>query len=168
MKNPLIWIVIAVIVIAAGAYFLTRSPEAPAAADNMTGDDTPIPVEPPGFETGGATGGDTSGGIGEPLSAYTVRYTADGFSPSTITVPEGTTVTFVNQSSRDMWVASDQHPSHTGYSGTSRTEHCPGGSMTAFDQCAKGASYSFTFEKTGIWSYHDHMNAQFKGTVIVE
>lgn len=150
MKNILL--IVAVIAIVAGAaYFLSRPDGAPSPAQ-MPADETPIPVEgQPGFETGGAV----------------VRYTEDGFSPSTITVPLGTTVTFANESSREMWVATDQHPSHTGYAGTSRSEHCPTGGEGAFDQCARGDSFAFTFDKAGIWAYHDHVNAQYKGTVVV-
>ncbi len=101
------------------------------------------------------------------LSANTIHYTDAGFSPSTIIVKEGTVLTFINQSDRDMWVASDEHPSHTGYSGTSRSEHCATGANTSFDQCTKGNIYSFTFTKAGTWDYHDHVNAQFRGTVVV-
>jgi plastocyanin len=158
MKNPIVLVILVLAVIAVGGYFLTRSSEAPAAPTPSAGGDNPpvaMPVEPPGFETGGA------------VMAATVHYTQSGFSPSTITVAKGATVTFVNESNRDMWVASAQHPSHTSYSGTSRSEHCPGGSTTAFDQCASGDSYVFTFGKVGTWSYHDHLNPQFQGTVIV-
>jgi plastocyanin len=69
-----------------------------------------------------------------------------------------------------MWVASDQHPTHTEYSGTSRTEHCQNGDQTssAFDQCSAGDNFSFTFEQEGEWSYHNHENSFQGGTVVVE
>jgi plastocyanin len=101
------------------------------------------------------------------LSPNTVHYTDTGFSPATLTIKKGTVVTFLNQSDREMWVATDEHPSHTGYAGTSRSEHCAAGGTTAFDQCARGNVYSFTFDKAGTWDYHDHVNAQFGGTVVV-
>jgi plastocyanin len=95
-------------------------------------------------------------------------YNAQGFSPATVTIAKGGTVTWVNQSGAGMWVASDQHPSHTGYAGTSRQQHCPDTSGTAFDQCAPGDKYSFTFSKTGTWGFHNHVNATANGTVIVK
>ena len=69
-----------------------------------------------------------------------------------------------------MWVASDEHPSHTGYDGTSRTEHCAANytGPAAFDQCGSGSQYSFTFNKTGAFDFHNHAAAQFTGTIIVQ
>jgi len=149
MKNPLLWIVGLIVILALG-FFVVQSTQAPETAD------APIPVEPVGFETGGA-----------PVSTETVRYEEDGFSPSTITVQVGSTVTFVNESSREMWVGSDEHPSHTGYDGTSRSEHCADGATPSFDQCGRTDTYSFTFTKAGTFDYHDHVNAQYRGTVMV-
>lgn len=103
-------------------------------------------------------------------NTLTVNYTASGFSPGAITVHKGDTVTWVNQSSGDMWVASAVHPTHTLYSGTSMSQHCPDTAGTAFDACAgvpPGQSWSFTFTKVGSWGYHDHLRAFNGGTVTV-
>lgn len=97
-----------------------------------------------------------------------VDYTDQGFAPRTLTVSVGDTVRFVNQSSHEMWVGVDEHPSHTQYDGTSRDEHCPGGS--AFDQCARsgpGTSWDFTFTTPGSFDYHSHVRSQNTGTIIV-
>ncbi len=102
-----------------------------------------------------------------PMSA-TVTYTAQGFSPKSVTVAKGGTVTFVNQSGERMWVASDPHPTHQGYAGTTRAQHCPDTAGVAFDQCTSGDSYSFMFTKSGTWGYHNHANAGDFGTVIVQ
>jgi plastocyanin len=104
-----------------------------------------------------------------PATGTTVIYSDRGFSPASLTVPLGTTVTFINQSSRDMWVASAMHPAHTVYSGTSLSEHCPDTANTAFDACAaitSGNSFSFTFNKEGTWKYHNHTNATDYGSVV--
>jgi len=100
----------------------------------------------------------------------TVMLTSDGFRDRSVTVSQGDTVVFENESSGPMWVASDVHPSHTQYGGTSLREHCQSGAgqETAFDQCGEGASFSFTFEQTGEWDYHNHSNPGQTGTVIVE
>lgn len=99
-------------------------------------------------------------------TTHTVTYTGSGFQPATITVKEGDTVRWVAESG-SMWVASDQHPKHTEYDGTSRSQHCSS-NADAFDQCQRGQSFSFTFDKTGSWSYHNHFNQVQTGTVVVE
>ncbi|MEX1014656.1 MAG: hypothetical protein WDZ80_05855 [Candidatus Paceibacterota bacterium] len=100
-----------------------------------------------------------------------VTYTDSGFSPNEITIEEGGVVTFVNESSKDMWVASDLHPTHENYSGTSLQEHCSDEGVTSFDACGRfstGDSWSFTFGQPGEWSYHNHSSASDTGVVIVE
>lgn len=100
----------------------------------------------------------------------TVTYTDSGFQPSEVTVERGETVVWESQASSVMWVASDQHPSHTNYAGSSLREHCSNGDQTsaAFDQCSTGNSFSFTFEKVGTWNYHNHRAPSQGGTVTVE
>ena len=90
------------------------------------------------------------------VATSTVAYTDSGFTPNTITVKQGTTVRFTNQSSRGMWVASAVHPTH---------QLLPG-----FDQLAsvaKGGTYDYTFAKVGTWKYHNHVNATDTATVVV-
>lgn len=98
-----------------------------------------------------------------------ITHTSSGFSPQTVTVETGETVVWQSETG-NMWIASDQHPTHTEYSGTSQSEHCSSGDQTtaAFDQCSEGNRFSFTFEKAGEWSYHNHRNSFQGGTVIVE
>ncbi len=87
----------------------------------------------------------------------TVTYTNTGFSPATITIKAGETVQFVNNSSSQMWVASDPHPSHTG--------------LTGFDAkkgYKQGETYSFTFTKAGTFGYHNHLSDSNDGTIIVQ
>ncbi len=96
----------------------------------------------------------------------TVTRNDSGFFPSSVTIKKGGTVTFTS-SVGAMWVASNPHPSHEGYSGTTKTQHCPDTAGTAFDQCSAGTSYSFTFQKVGTWGYHDHKNPSVSGVVNV-
>jgi len=85
-----------------------------------------------------------------------ITYTDGGFNPKTVTVKVGTTVTFMNDSSGLMWVASDPHPVHTLLSG-----------FDELNSVSKGGSYEYTFTKVGTWTYHNHMNPSLKGTVVV-
>lgn len=108
--------------------------------------------------------------IGNAIPDVTVIYDEDGFSPKSVTVQLGTKITFVNQSTKGVWVASAKHPDHTIYSGTSLSQHCPDTTNSSFDACSvtpSGGSYSFIFNKEGTWKYHDHVDATQFGTVIV-
>jgi plastocyanin len=89
--------------------------------------------------------------------ATQVLVTATGFQPQSVTVNVGETVTWTNQTSGNVRVASDPHPQHTG--------------LVGFDDlsgASQGDFYSYTFEKTGTFSYHDHNNPTMNGTVVVQ
>ncbi len=101
-----------------------------------------------------------------------IVYTDKGFSPNILKIKVGEKVIFKNESSQPMWPASDVHPNHSVYSGTTLFEHC-GTPLenSAFDACRgilPGDSWSFIFEKKGSWNFHDHLNPQYRGTIIVE
>jgi len=100
----------------------------------------------------------------------TIYLTESGFQPSDLTIEQGETVNWINNASNSMWVASDQHPSHTNYADSTIYQHCQRGDQTeaAFDQCSSGEEFSFTFEKTGEWNYHNHDRAVQGGTVTVQ
>ena len=91
-----------------------------------------------------------------PKNMVKVTYSDKGFSPDKITVSVNTTVEFINQSSGDMWVASDPHPQHT--------------NLPTFDQFRpfkKGSMYRYVFDKKGVWGFHDHLNPSRNGIVTV-
>lgn len=109
----------------------------------------------PGFPevTGVQMEGADKGGV---LSRSVVTYTDTGFAPSPLTVKAGTTVTFVNESTGGMWVASAVHPSHT--------------VLPGFDQkksVVKGSTYEYTFSRVGTWRYHNHVKPETTGVVVV-
>ncbi len=93
---------------------------------------------------------------GAMMEQNVVKYTDNGFSPNSLTVKVGTEVTFTNDSSNPMWVASNPHPVHT--------------DLPGFDQLKgvdKGGSYKYTFQKVGSWKFHNHLNAGVGGVVVV-
>ena len=156
MNKSFITFVILVIIFI-GGYFLLKSPEAQA------------PTQVP--NTNSENSSTSAGNKVEKVVSNMVTYTDAGYSPSTLTVKVGTTVTFKNMSSASMWTASAMHPSHTAYSGTSLSEHCPDVSGTAFDECGSakpGDSWSFIFNKVGTWKYHNHVNTSHFGTIVVQ
>ncbi len=114
----------------------------------------------------GAAGGTMLAGEVIPSTA-TITYTEDGFIPESVTIIEGSTVTFVNESDEKMWIGSDDHPTHTLYPAKSDSD-CLGSS---FDQCKaveKGGEWSFTFDEVGTWGYHNHARARNSGTIVVQ
>lgn len=156
MNKNIAWAILIVLVIALGAWlvfgnYLTAEAPAGTAQENAT-----VPTD----------------GTPSESRTVTVTYTDQGFSPSTLGVHVGDTVTFSNQSTRDMWIGSNEHPTHTEYDGTSREEHCAeDASVVSFDQCGRsgpGSTYSFTFTKAGTFEYHNHARSDDGGTIIVE
>jgi plastocyanin len=86
-----------------------------------------------------------------------VSMTRNGFEPSSLTIKSGDTVTFVNNDTRTRQPASDPHPSHSGLAG-----------FDAEDGVPPGGQYQFTFTRTGIFGFHDHLFSSLKGTVTVQ
>ena len=163
-QNGWIAVIVGLLIIAAGAWWFTSGNQSAA------NDEAIIPA-PQDTTTDTTSGAGAQVGVDvnvntAPMSA-TITYSGSSFSPQEVTIKKGGTVTWKNASGANMWVASAQHPTHTAYSGTSRTEHCPDTSRTAFDQCVGGGDYSFTFTKAGTWGYHDHLNATAFGKVVV-
>lgn len=90
-------------------------------------------------------------------SGNTVTITNNGFSPPSITINAGETVTWVNNDDRSHWPASDPHPVHNTYPG-----------FDPLSGIAAGSSWSFKFDNKGTWIYHDHQFTSRKGTVVVQ
>lgn len=154
MTGKIIGSIVVIIAIIGGWFLFSNTPtKAPTTAQTPV-TDSKVPTNTPTA----------------PTANTTVIYSDQGFSPANITIPLGTTVTFVNQNMKSMWVASAMHPTHIVYSGTSLSQHCPDKDNSTFDQCAavgKGNSFSFTFNKEGVWKYHNHTSGGDRGTITV-
>lgn len=125
---------------------------------------------PQSVSTSTATGAASTGAqSAQAPGMVEVAYTSQGFVPQNVTIKKGDMVMWKDETSYPFWIASGVHPTHTGYDGTTEAEHCaPGYAGPApFDECGSGSSFSFTFLKTGTWSYHDHLSAGDTGTVTV-
>ncbi len=85
-----------------------------------------------------------------------VTLSSDGYSPATLNIKVGTKVTWVNKSGATATVSSDPHPTHTAYTPLN------------LGQFKNGEMLSLTFEKSGTYSYHNHLTPTQKGTIIVE
>ena len=100
-----------------------------------------------------------------------VEFTANGYTPSTLTVKTGTKVTFKNTVDTATWPASAVHPTHKAYPG-SDIEKCNTAEQSKiFDACRglkKGESFSFVFNEKGTWFYHNHLDTKYFGKIVVE
>jgi plastocyanin len=152
-------IAVGVIVLVLAAFFLLKgwqpSSKNTTTAPLNTGASAPKTSETPREQTPQpSTGGNVQ------TENTIVEYSEDGFSPVTLHVKVGTTVTFKNVCKNvmdKMWVASNPHPLHTDYPG-----------FDAGKAYGIGESYSFTFMKQGSWGYHNHLEPERTGIIIVE
>ncbi len=90
------------------------------------------------------------------MASTTIEY-KQGFSPKTITVKVGTTVTWVNKDTDLLQVASNPHPTHTDYP-----------ALNSVGLIKPGESKSFTFPVVGKSGYHNHLEPDKTGEVVVE
>ncbi|OGN14409.1 MAG: hypothetical protein A3J47_03145 [Candidatus Yanofskybacteria bacterium RIFCSPHIGHO2_02_FULL_43_22] len=158
MKQVIILVVVAVVLIGIIVFLYTRnSGEVPALS--------PIPTLTPIVE-------ETSTPL--PIvseSKVTVTYSDSGYSPATATVKKDDTVIFDNESSKMMWTASAVHPTHKAYPG-SDIVFCGMPQLTgAFDACRgydSGESWEFRFNEAGTWKYHNHLQPNHTGTIVIE
>lgn len=95
--------------------------------------------------------------VSESKEGTLIRMVTEGFEPAELKIRKGEQITFINDDTSNRWPASNLHPTH--------------GIYPEFDPqepLAAGEHWSFTFEKTGLWRYHDHLNPLFRGVVHVE
>lgn len=161
MNQNALWGIVVVLVLVGAGVFLWRSttpssPQQPIPTLEVMEEDaapTPALVSP----GAGATVNPSPTTAASPVAGVTISMDETGFTPKTVTVEAGTTVTFVNNGQAPHWPASALHPTH---------QVLPG--FDALRGLATGETYSFTFEKVGSWNYHDHLNPKLFGTVVVE
>lgn len=132
----------ALIILSAAAFFLF----------NRNGSETNQTFEAVG--SGTPTGGGVIGGEFAPDAV--IRRMADGYEPNEITIRQGETVSFTNESDAFHWPASDVHPTHQIYS-----------DFDPQTPIAPDETWSFTFTKAGKWVFHDHLRANLRGTITV-
>lgn len=107
-----------------------------------------------------------NGAVVQPLSVPdAILYTDNGFAPNPLRIKLGSVVTFVNNSSGKLWPASDIHPTHAQYP---TTGGCLGSTFDACRGIMPGEVWQFKFDIAGTWSYHNHLNPQDIGTIVVE
>ncbi len=100
-----------------------------------------------------------------------VIITEQGFSPGELQISAGEEVVWINFGKKKSWPASDLHPTHLNYPNSDIKKCKTEDKTNIFDACRgllEGESWSFKFNDGGTWEYHDHLNAELRGTIIVE
>lgn len=91
-----------------------------------------------------------------PSNSTQVEVTNADFNPQSLKIKKSETVTWMNKSDEPIWPASNIHPTHQVYA-----EFDPKRPIKS------GDSWSFDFEKAGVWRYHDHLAPQKTGVIEV-
>jgi plastocyanin len=78
------------------------------------------------------------------------------FDPQTMTVSQGSTVTWVNQDSATHTIVNDASGSNAE------------GALFKSNSLPNGASYSFRFDSPGTYAYHCTIHPSMKGTITVQ
>jgi len=99
------------------------------------------------------------------VNTATVEMSDIGFAPASVTVPAGTTVTFVNIGTREIWPASAMHPTHAAYP---TKGGCIGSTFDACKGLKPGEAWDFTFSEKGTWKYHDHLTPNMFAEITVQ
>jgi hypothetical protein len=87
---------------------------------------------------------------------YRVKMTAQGFVPNELQILVSDILLFENEDQSDHWPASNIHPTHELYP-----------ELDAGRPIPPGGNWSFAVFRPGVWGYHDHLNPQFAGQVVV-
>ena len=83
--------------------------------------------------------------------------TDNGFVPSVIIIHRGDTIVFKSKTGKQFWPASNHHPIHE-----LNPEFDPKHPLDPDKE------WSFTFNKQGIWEFHDHLNSATRGIITVD
>lgn len=88
--------------------------------------------------------------------SYKVEMTESGFVPDRLQIIAGDMIIFENTGQTDHWPASNVHPTHEQYPDFDAQKPIP-----------PGEAWTFIFFRPGVWGYHDHMNPQHVGEIVV-
>lgn len=161
MNKTILWVLVVILVLLGGWYILSQNDDGSVLntdMDETNNADTSLEEET----------SDPDGDSDEEANTVTVTYSASGFSPGEVRINTGDTVVFRDSGTGNMWVASAMHPTHTVYPGSDIDLCGTAQAAGIFDQCSSGVEFRFTFNETGTWAYHNHLQASHFGRVIVE
>ncbi len=147
MSRNTVIAIVAVVVLIIGGWLLTRSsqqvPQTPQATDNPV---TTTSVAPSTATSDAAM----------TAQKNLVKISSDGFTPKSITIKLGDTITWTNVDTENHTVNSDNHPTHLLYPFLNLGKILP------------GESKSVTPATAGTFTYHDHLNPSLTGSITVQ
>lgn len=91
-----------------------------------------------------------------PARVYSVYYGGEVFSPTNLRIHAGDTVKFQNTSPVSVWVISDPHPSHSALV-----------TLNSGAPLLPQGVFAYTFSAPGIYNYHNELNPNETGLIIV-
>jgi plastocyanin len=141
-RQIIIFVAIIAVLVAIGAVVIANRQPTPEASPS------PSPTPTAAAQTSPSTSASPA--------SLTMVYTASGFSPQTITLTSGKTLTFKNDTSETIQVDSNPHPQHTDNPELNAGTIMPGESKTV------------TLTKAGTWKIHNHLDSTDQATVIVQ
>lgn len=139
MSKNVITFVVVTLLLVVGGWLLTRPKQTMAPSEVAQPTQTPASTQ-----------------SAAPSASSLVTITASGFSPKSITVKLGDTITWTNSDNASHTVNSDPHPTHTLYP------------FLNLGQITSGKKKSVTISKIGTYTYHDHLNPSLTGAIAVE
>lgn len=143
-KNLFIGLVVLALIATGGWYYMNKNSLTPTPV-------VPTPTPAPQTQSPAATESATT-----PAAKNMVTISSTGFEPKSIAIKVGDEVTWTNSDTVNHIVNSDPHPTHGKFL------------MLNVGMIKPGENKSTMFEKSGTYTYHDHLNPSFTGTVIVE
>jgi plastocyanin len=154
VSRNLVIVGLLVILIVVGGWFyvvsqnLEKSPqETPPPAQQVF--PTPAPPLPPPSKTASPSA--------QAIDEKVVAATDKGFVPKTVKVKAGESVTFMNTGIKNHQVNSNPHPAHDDFPILNEV-----GLLKSKDQ------KRIEFKKKGAYTFHDHLNPSFTGSIIVQ
>jgi len=98
-----------------------------------------------------------------PAFQYLVSYSDSGFVPRTLTVKQGETIRFTNNSHADLWLASSSTPLYP-----SVQNGCGSSALDSCQPIPPGGFWEFTFNVRGTWEYANTLKHTDVATVVVK
>lgn len=86
----------------------------------------------------------------------TIQMNQEGFEPNKITIPQNSTVKFINNDKVARWPASNIHPTHEIYA-----------QFDPKQPIQPGENWTFKFRRSGTFKYHDHLLPHQRGEIMV-
>lgn len=95
-----------------------------------------------------------------------ISYTDTGFEPAEVTIHQGDTVRFTDNSSHPLWVAATGDAAHPLY--PREQNDCGSSHLDSCTPLSPQDFWEFTFTQAGDWYYADNLDKAHTGVVVVQ